>query len=116
MCPGRVVEANVHSLWQDFLLDPVDERMKRGGRSTNRSTAAMSESGDVEVAEEIIHVSIKFHHATVVVVGSLVRDDGVGLDKKLAELYEKGHNGRMDSLYVGGYENQRAHDGNLTKP
>jgi hypothetical protein len=49
----------------------------------------MPESRDVEVAEEIIHVSIKVHHATVVVVGCLVRDDGVGLDKKLAELYEK---------------------------
>jgi hypothetical protein len=101
VCPDRVVEAYGQSLWQDFLLDPVDERMKRGGRITNRSTAAMFKSRDVEVAEEIIHVSIEVHHATVVVVGSLVRDDGVGLDKKLAELYEKRHNSRRDSLYVG---------------
>jgi len=86
VCPGCVVEAHGQSLWHDFLLDPVDERMKGGGRLSSRSTLAMSESRNMEVAEEIIHVSIKVHYATVVVVGCLVRDDGISLNKRLAEI------------------------------
>jgi hypothetical protein len=46
----------------------------------------MPESGDLEVAEEVIHVGIKVHHATVVVVRCLVRDDGVSLNSRLAKL------------------------------
>jgi hypothetical protein len=86
VCPGRVVEAHRQDLRHDFLLDPVDERMERGGRLTGSTTVAMPESGDLEVAEEVIHVSIKVHHATVVVVSCLVRDNAVGLNKRLAEL------------------------------
>jgi len=59
--------------------------MERSGRLTAGSaTTAMPEPRDLEVAEEVIHVGIKVHHTTVVVVSSLVRDDAVGLNKRLA--------------------------------
>lgn len=86
MCPGRIVEAHGQGLRNDVLLDPVDERMERGGRLTGRTTFAVPESGDLEVAEEVTHVGIKVHHATVVVVSCLVRDNAVGLNKRLVEL------------------------------
>lgn len=49
----------------------------------------MSESGDLEVAVEVVHVGIEFRHATVVGIGSLVRDNAVGLNKRSAELQGK---------------------------
>lgn len=113
MRPGAVVEAHGQSLRQDLLLDPVDERMERRWGIANGSAAAMSESGDVEVAEEIIRVGIEVCHAAVVVVGCFVWDDGVGLDGMLADFTRKKGTSAVGigSLYVGGCEDQRAHDG-----
>jgi hypothetical protein len=67
--------------------------MERCGRLTSGTTVAMPKSRDLKVAEEIIHVSVKFHHATVVVVSCLVRDNAVGLKKKSAKRYEESPKG-----------------------
>jgi hypothetical protein len=93
VCPSRVVEAYRQGLWHDSLFNPVDERMERGRRLTSRTTVAMRESGDLEVAEEVIHIGVKVLHATVVVVSSLVRDNAISLKKRLAKLQEERCNG-----------------------
>lgn len=85
----RIVETHGQGLRHDVLLDPVDERMERGGRlAAGSATIAMSEARDLVVAEEVVDVGVKVLHAVVVVVGRLVRDDIVGLEKKLVGCQE----------------------------
>jgi hypothetical protein len=69
LCPSGVVECNRKCVWNNSLLDPIDQRLERCCRLPSHPTGAMPQSRDFKVAEEVRDIWSLLQDSFIVVTG-----------------------------------------------
>lgn len=82
-----VLELYRKAVWDEALLDPVDQCLKGSSRLATTAPGTVAESGDLEIPIEVTSIRSDLQSAIVVFCGALDGDDTVRLEEKRVSIY-----------------------------